>query len=277
VEAIQKNHQNHRELALKNIEQQQSRRRSSLKLRVLARVKKQEEGHDTLNGVVLPGNETALVAAEKVLTKDNVAMPDVLQKQTATKLLQEQENKNKRENKRENKNKKVNKNIEKSKNIEPEAAMQKSKKSSAGAGGVESNSSDMIKKKLRKMGRTIVETIATKLQKKGGSLSRKNLAVMFKKLGMKDQDVIEHCFKEMAKDGSNKISHEEFCDWVFGGKNTPKEPTLEYPETVVETHEVHTDPATGKRYSINTQTGKSTWVVQNHTDEKSVNHTTGSL
>ena len=40
-----------------------------------------------------------------------------------------------------------------------------------------------------------------------------------------------------------------------------------------ETHEVHTDPATGKRYSIDKNTGESTWVVQNHTDEKAVKHT----
>jgi hypothetical protein len=60
VEEIQITHQNHRELALKNIERQQSQRRSSLKLRILARgVKNQEEEHVTLNSVVLPGNETA--------------------------------------------------------------------------------------------------------------------------------------------------------------------------------------------------------------------------
>ena len=29
-----------------------------------------------------------------------------------------------------------------------------------------------------------------------------------------------------------------------------------------ETHEVHTDPVTGKRYSINKNTGESTWVVE---------------
>ena len=45
VEAIQKNHQNHRALALKNIEQQQSQRRSSLQLRVEAR-KKEKEGEE---------------------------------------------------------------------------------------------------------------------------------------------------------------------------------------------------------------------------------------
>jgi hypothetical protein len=55
VEAIQKNHQNHRALALKNIEQQQLERRNSLQLRVLARKKKKGEGEEK---VVLHGNET---------------------------------------------------------------------------------------------------------------------------------------------------------------------------------------------------------------------------
>jgi hypothetical protein len=51
VEAIQKNHQNHRALALKNIEQQQSQRRSSLQLRVEARKKKKEGEEKVTKGV----------------------------------------------------------------------------------------------------------------------------------------------------------------------------------------------------------------------------------
>jgi hypothetical protein len=51
VEAIQKNHQNHRALALKNIEQQQSQRRSSLQLRVEARKNKKEGEEKVTKGV----------------------------------------------------------------------------------------------------------------------------------------------------------------------------------------------------------------------------------
>jgi hypothetical protein len=59
VEAIQKNHQNHRALALKNIEQQQLERRNSLQLRVQARKKKKGQGEaKATEGVALHGNET---------------------------------------------------------------------------------------------------------------------------------------------------------------------------------------------------------------------------
>jgi hypothetical protein len=57
VEAIQQNHQNHRELALKNIEQQHSQRRSSLQLRLQARKTKKEGEEKVTEGVVLRGNE----------------------------------------------------------------------------------------------------------------------------------------------------------------------------------------------------------------------------
>ena len=73
----------------------------------------------------------------------------------------------------------------------------------------------------------------------------------------------------MATVGSNKISPEQFCKWVFGGTQEPillKKQT----ETVLETHKVHVDPATGKRYSIDKSTGESTWVVQHHSDEEIV-------
>jgi hypothetical protein len=159
-----------------------------------------------------------------------------------------------------------NKGEKKSKTLD--AAMQRKK-----SGGVESSSSETIKKKLRKMGRAKMEVIATKLQKKSGCLSRKNLAVMFKKLGMKEQDDIEHCLAQMATVGSNKISPKQFCNWVFGGTHVPKEPTFtkKQTETVMKTHKI--DPATGKAYSVDENTGESTWVVQNREDEQLVNHT----
>jgi hypothetical protein len=158
-----------------------------------------------------------------------------------------------------------NKGEKKSKTLD--AAMQRKK-----SGGVESSSSDMIKMKLRKMGRAKMEVIATKLQKKSGWLSRKNLAVMFKKLGMKEQDDIEDCLAQMATVSSNKISPKQFCNWVFGGTHVPKEPTFtkKQTETVMKTHKV--DPATGKHYSVDKDTGQSTWVVQNRGDEQLVNH-----
>ena len=71
-----------------------------------------------------------------------------------------------------------------------------------------------------------MEVIAAKLQKKSGYLSRKKLAVVFKRLGLKKQDDIEHCLAEMATVGSNKISPEQFYNWVFAWKKVPKEPTF---------------------------------------------------
>ena len=64
AEEIQNTHQNHRKLALKNIERQHSQRRSSLQLRVEARNKKKEEGEAMAKGVALRGNE---MEVEKVL------------------------------------------------------------------------------------------------------------------------------------------------------------------------------------------------------------------
>jgi len=58
VKEIQNTHQNHREKALKNIEQQHSQRRSSLQLRLQARNKKKEGEEKVTEGVALRGNET---------------------------------------------------------------------------------------------------------------------------------------------------------------------------------------------------------------------------
>jgi hypothetical protein len=65
VEAIQKNHQNHRELALKNIEQQQLERRNSLQLRVRARKKKKEEEEKVSEGVAVHRNDTDVAKVVK--------------------------------------------------------------------------------------------------------------------------------------------------------------------------------------------------------------------
>jgi hypothetical protein len=68
AEEIQNTHQNHRELALKNIEQQQSKRRSSLHLRVEARNKKKAAGSAMAKGVALGGNE---MEVEKVVVMED--------------------------------------------------------------------------------------------------------------------------------------------------------------------------------------------------------------
>ena len=70
VEAIQQNHQNHRELALKNIERQHSERRSSLKLRILERVKRRGGGEEVNASL---GHEMAVVA-ERALVKGGQAV-----------------------------------------------------------------------------------------------------------------------------------------------------------------------------------------------------------
>ena len=70
VEAIQQNHQNHRELALKNIERQHSERRSSLKLRILERVKRRGGGGEVNASL---GHEMAVVA-ERALVKGGQAV-----------------------------------------------------------------------------------------------------------------------------------------------------------------------------------------------------------
>ena len=41
---------------------------------------------------------------------------------------------------------------------------------------------------------------------------------------------------------------------------TPQEPAIATEEKVLETHAIHTDPATGKRYSIDKITGESMWL-----------------
>jgi hypothetical protein len=68
VEEIQNNHENHRKLALKNIERQHSQRRTSLQMRVDARKKKKEEG----GGVALRGDE---MDGDKVLVKEDGGKP----------------------------------------------------------------------------------------------------------------------------------------------------------------------------------------------------------
>jgi hypothetical protein len=79
----------------------------------------------------------------------------------------------------------------------------------------------MAKKKLRNMGRTKVETVATKLQMEGEVrfLNKKILGVMLKKLGITDKETIVQCLNEMTTRDSNKISRENFLNWVFGGGN----------------------------------------------------------
>jgi hypothetical protein len=81
AEEIQNAHQNHRVLALKNIEQQHSQRRSSLQLRVEARKKKKEGEEKVTESVALRGNETEM-EVEKVLEKEDgkkqMAAPDGL-------------------------------------------------------------------------------------------------------------------------------------------------------------------------------------------------------
>ena len=58
VEAIQQNHQNHRALALKNIEQQQVKRRNSLQMRVQARNKQKQGEEKVTESAALHRNET---------------------------------------------------------------------------------------------------------------------------------------------------------------------------------------------------------------------------
>jgi hypothetical protein len=70
VKEIQNNHENHRNLALKNIEQQHSQRRTSLQMRVDARKKKKEEGEE--GGVALRGND---MDGDKVLVKRDGGKP----------------------------------------------------------------------------------------------------------------------------------------------------------------------------------------------------------
>ena len=71
VEEIQRKHENHRALAMKNIEQQQTKRRSSLQLRVQARNKKQSDGQEGRgSGVSLSEGEKV---SEMVLTQEEAA------------------------------------------------------------------------------------------------------------------------------------------------------------------------------------------------------------
>jgi len=77
VEEIQRTHANHRDLALKNIERQHIKRRSSLQLRVQARNKNNSDGQETRGSDALfPKGETVVtekVVAEKVVAEKVVA------------------------------------------------------------------------------------------------------------------------------------------------------------------------------------------------------------
>ena len=77
VEEIQNTHENHRELALKNIERQHSQRRTSLQMRVEARNKKREQGEEVAIGEA----DKTDMDMEKVVVKDggkSMARPDNL-------------------------------------------------------------------------------------------------------------------------------------------------------------------------------------------------------
>jgi len=128
----------------------------------------------------------------------------------------------------------------------------------------------MAKKKLRNMGRTKVETVATKLQMEGEVrfLNKKILGVMLKKLGITDKETIVQCLNEMTTRDSNKISRENFLNWVFGGGNQNIDSSRN--EKLVQQtallggnggssdKKIMTDKASGKRYSYCESTGIST-------------------
>ena len=79
VEEIQNTHENHRKLALKNIERQHSQRRTSLQMRVEARNKKREQGEEVAMGEA----DGIDMDVEKVVVKDGgKSMADKLVKQT---------------------------------------------------------------------------------------------------------------------------------------------------------------------------------------------------
>ena len=81
AEEIQNTHENHRALALKNIERQHSQRRTSLQMRVEARNKKREQGEEVAMGEA----DKTDMDVEKVVVKDSgksMAAPNNLVEQT---------------------------------------------------------------------------------------------------------------------------------------------------------------------------------------------------
>lgn len=79
----------------------------------------------------------------------------------------------------------------------------------------------IAKNNLRKMGRTKVERIATKLQMKGEKtdglfLDKRNVALMLKKIGITDVQIMKICLKELVMSSdSNNITRDNFLNWVF--------------------------------------------------------------
>ena len=64
---IQKTHENHRNMALKNIEKQQIERRNSLQLRVQARTKKRKDEQEANNGAAVAAAAAATATEEKTI------------------------------------------------------------------------------------------------------------------------------------------------------------------------------------------------------------------
>jgi hypothetical protein len=124
---------------------------------------------------------------------------------------------------------------------------------------------------LRKMGRQKIEKIITKLQTTGENncLNKRKLAGLLIKLGVTDKKAMQQCLNEMMTTGSKQIKGNNFLQWVFmeGKELDPKKleartVQVETPEPDSATHIVHIDPATGQQYSIDKNTGESTWVVE---------------
>ena len=64
---IQKTHENHRNMALKNIEKQQIERRNSLQLRVQARTKKRKDEQEANNGAAVAAAAATTATEEKTI------------------------------------------------------------------------------------------------------------------------------------------------------------------------------------------------------------------
>ena len=85
VDEIQHTHQNHRNLALKNIERQHSQRRSSLQLRVEARNKKKEEEEAVAKGEAdKPGMDVEKVVVKKDRGKSMAAPNNLVEQPLST-------------------------------------------------------------------------------------------------------------------------------------------------------------------------------------------------
>ena len=74
----------------------------------------------------------------------------------------------------------------------------------------------LAKNRLKQMGRKKVESIAKKLQMKGGSglLHKKNVALLLQKVGITEKETMILSLKEMAN-ASHGIETERFMSWVF--------------------------------------------------------------